>query len=181
MNKSERKKSKIKTYIKGLLTIIFVAIIYNFIWKGYIVNPTASDALKDEDGEVALLTDIAKGEVLAFNQLKNGFQVNSVSKGYLGWAITDMINISHPTTNPFKAREELLQFEGDKQLHLILITTNNKKVYKMVAIDKANNEIELGKIPGEQSSLYYTYSTKPFSDTVTYKAYSKKGELLHRE
>lgn len=181
--RAEHEKNQKRSIVIIVGLIIFYLLFKRFIWDNYIVNTSPSDALKDEEGQPAVMTSIDRNDTFAVFTLDKGFSVYAVSRNKWGWSKTDQVFISSkPTENPFEAKVETLQFKGgNNKYDIILITTQDDEIDYFIAYDEKNEKMYFNKTMNDETSLYFNYSENPLNGKVTYEAYSDDDELLYRE
>lgn len=183
MNTNKQRNSKARTYIKGLLSALIVAVIYNFIWKGYIVHPTPSDALGEKKGKQAILTEIDRKKYLGIVKLEDGFHAYALSDGFWGWSTTDDFYLPNYLfyKDKFVAKKETFKFKGGKDVDIVFVLTVDDQISYFNAYDEKEREIIFDTTRDAGRELHYAFSLTPLEGNLTYEAYSSDDELLYRE
>ncbi|MGY0691367.1 hypothetical protein ACW2QC_01085 [Virgibacillus sp. FSP13] len=126
------------------------------------------------------MTEIDRKHSFGILRLEDGFRATAISEGFWGWSVTDDVFISTKSVEePFITKRETIQYKDNKKLDVILITVNDKEIADIDAYDKNMEKIHFGKIPYNDTYLYYAYSEKRFSNNITIKAYSVDKTLLY--
>lgn len=83
---------------KLLMLVIALILFKSFIWEEFFVHPTASDALKEENGKTALVENINQKESFGVAKTKEGFKVYALAEDFWGWKVADEAFVSSKTT-----------------------------------------------------------------------------------
>lgn len=171
-----------KSIVNGVILFLVVALFYNFVWNGFIVNPSASVALEKKEGTRVALTEIDNKQSLGILQLSDGYQAYALSRGFLGWSVTDDIYLPDAAGNDiFSASKETLEFKRNKEIDIVLVSTQNEDISYFKAVDESNNEIYFDTSRDEGGrELHYAFSKTPLTGAITYEAYSNDDELLYQ-
>ncbi|APC49403.1 hypothetical protein BME96_14910 [Virgibacillus halodenitrificans] len=165
---------------KLLMLVIALILFKSFIWEEFFVHPTASDALKEENGKTALVENINQKESFGVAKTKEGFKVYALAEDFWGWKVADEAFVSSKTTKKkLNIKRERIQWEDDYIKEVILIATADEDVVKVRAFEN-NNEINLSKVPNNHKAMYFAYQEDLFSGSVRIEAYSKDEKLLYK-
>jgi len=172
-----------KKITQPILIIIGLILFKSFIWDVYIVNPTVEAALDGLDGEagVGMFVDDDEKANMTIRPFEDGFKVYGISKGYWGWSVTDEVFIKHHEgSKSFEVTEKTFHYKQKKDVAILLITTQDKRIDPIIADSKHTGEINFDRISNGDTRLYYIYSKKPLGE-VTYEAFSKDGGVLYKQ
>ncbi|MFS0671703.1 hypothetical protein [Ornithinibacillus sp. 179-J 7C1 HS] len=171
--------SQYSNQIQVLLFTILSAVFIIIVLEGYIINPTPSDALKDEAGAPPLVLNIDKNKSLGIIELADGFHLYALSDRFWGWTITDEVFISNVDT--IITKNETFTFKNNNQIDLILITNPQKEIDYFKAHDESNNFFNFNVIKKGKKELHYVYSETPLTGNITYEGFSNENLLLYKK
>lgn len=156
--------------VKGIILFVITALLYNFVWNVYVVNPTASAALDNEEGKQVVLMEIDKRQSIGVLKLEGGYHAYALSEGFWGWSITDDSYLANASNGEdFVAKRETFALKGNREAEVFLITTQIEQISYFLAYDENKNEIYFDTIRDEGGELHYAYSEKPLSGEITYE------------
>lgn len=155
-----------------------------FIWNVYVYTSTESDALKNKDGQPATMYSIDKDNTLAILTPEDAFHVYTISDSWLGWKVTDDINIpikKSESEKPYAIERTKLSINKSDEVDTLLVTTNDPDIRDVRAIDEHGNEHKLNAKPNNETYLNFTFDEQGFDEDLTFKFYSSEDKLLYSE
>lgn len=162
--------------LPAILLIVGIVLFKLFIWDEYIVHSTVNDALAEEDGEAGAGYPVSKNEELAIKPFKDGFKLYAVSKGYLGWKVTDeeFITVKEPAA--YEAGEAALRFNSNKKLYVSYVLDRDKYYETVKANSSIVGEMRFDRSVGNGGYFNHYHSAEPLGD-VEYEGIRSNGKV----
>ncbi|WP_153732625.1 hypothetical protein [Sporosarcina obsidiansis] len=174
--KTEGSKQRSGIGAQAILIIVGIVLFKTYIWDEYIINSTANAVLEGQEGEAGTRHPISEKAELAIKPFEDGFKIYAVSKGFLGWKVTDELSITPKENTAFEIGEQALKFNSDKKLYVSFVLNQDESFETVKAYSTNVGEMGFNRSVGEGGFFYYYYSEEPV-DKVTYEGIRLDGKV----